>query len=89
VRKTKSKKYFLNFIEEAVMNSHYSDNYIGGRIEIWTDESQYSIEEIRFFTCKQKEFFKFREKWDFKEVDSEQLKEIKKFVKENFFEWIN
>lgn len=89
MRKTKSKKYFLNFIEEAVMNSHYSDNYIGGRIEIWTDESQYSIEEIRFFTCKQKEFFKFREKWDFKEVDSEQLKEIKKFVKENFFEWIN
>jgi len=89
VRKTKSKKHFLNFIEEAVLNPHYSDNYIGGRIEIWTDESQYSIEEIRFFTCKQKEFFRFREKWDFKEVDSEQLKEIKRFVKENFLEWIN
>ncbi|MCD6228350.1 MAG: hypothetical protein J7K17_02600 [Candidatus Omnitrophica bacterium] len=65
MKKKESKKYFLNFIEEAILNPLYSEDYIGGRIEIWTDESEYSVEEIRFFTHQREEFLKFREKWDF------------------------
>jgi hypothetical protein len=79
----KNKKYFFNFIEEAILNPKYSD-YIGGRIEIWDDDHPYSIEEIRFFTKKLNEWRKFRDKWDFKEVNDAQIKKIKNVVKEKY-----
>jgi len=81
----KNKKYFLNFIEEAILNPKYF-GYIAGRIEIWDDQHSYSIKEIRFFTKKLNEWKKFRNKWDFKEVDDAQIGKIKNIVKEKYYD---
>jgi len=81
----KNKKYFLNFIEEVIFNPKYS-GYVAGRIEIWDDKHAYSIEEIRFFAKKSKEWEKFRDKWDFKDVNNLQIKRIKNIVKEKYHE---
>jgi hypothetical protein len=40
-------KYMLSFVEEAIMNPDYQ-HLRGGRIEILSDDSPYSVEEIRF-----------------------------------------
>ena len=81
----KNKKYFLNFIEEAIFNPKYS-GYVAGRIEIWDDKHAYNIEEIRFFTNKSKEWEKFSDKWDFKDVNNLRIKKIKNIVKEKYHE---
>ena len=80
-----SKPYFLSFIEEAVMNPKYGD-YIAGRIEVYKEPGMYDIEEIRFFTNKQDEYFKFRDTWDFEDVSQAELDEIRKTAKEDFYE---
>lgn len=79
----KNKEYFFNFIEEAIFNPKYS-GYVAERIEIWDDQHGYGIEEIRFFTKKSEEWEKFRNKWDFKEVDDAQIEKIKNIVKEKY-----
>lgn len=79
------KKYFINVVEEGIMNKKYF-NFVGGRVEILDDKHPYSIDEIRFFTNKIKEWNKFREEWDFKKVSKKQLEQITKTVKDNFYQ---
>ena len=76
--------YFISFIEEGIFNPKYLE-YVGGRIEVFIDSEQYNIEEIRFFT-KDKGWYEFREKWDFKDITKEELEEIRKIVKEKYYE---
>lgn len=80
------KKYFLNFIEEGIMNTDY-EGYVGGRVEVWVEESEYDIDEIRFFT-KATDWYEFRERWDFKEVTRKKLDELRKIIKEKYYERI-
>lgn len=79
------KLYFLSFIEEFVMNPKYND-YIAGRIEVYdkTSDNVYAVEEIRWFTKKQKEFIKFRENWDFKDINQKSLDWLRVFMEENY-----
>lgn len=70
------KKYFLSFVEEGIFAPGYG-NWAGGRMEIYTDESPYAIDEIRFFTPRTAEWIHFREKYDFEEeINEETLKEV-------------
>jgi hypothetical protein len=80
-----AKKFFLSFVEEAVMNPNY-EGYIGGRVEVFDEPSEdgYAIEEIRFFTNKQSEFYYFRERWDFETVGKKTLNAIRQAIKERF-----
>lgn len=84
------KKHFVSFVEEFVLNPDYSE-YIGGRIEVHSPDSDtgYADEEIRFLTTKQKEFYKFREDWDFKEVNKKEVDRLRKTVKEKYMEDVN
>jgi len=72
-----SKKYFLSFIEEAVLNPDY-EGYVGGRVEISETGEEYAKEEIRFFTNKLSDFWRVRDEWDFKEVTAGQLERLRK-----------
>ncbi len=82
-----TKRYFISFVEEAVMNTDWV-GYIGGRVEVYDEESGscYATEEVRFFTNHLSEFYKFRERWDFKEIGETQLKRLRKEVTKNFYE---
>ncbi len=75
---------FISFIEEAVLNSNYT-GYIAGRIEIDYPDALFPG-EIRFLTKNIEEYGKFRDEWDFKEVTQEELTEIRRIVKEKFYE---
>jgi hypothetical protein len=77
------KKIFISFIEEVVLNPDYA-GYIGGRIEVYSD-GPYADEEIRFFTKRQKEFNRFRRKWDMKKVSRKELREIRGITKVFFY----
>ena len=77
------KPYFVSFIEEGIFNPDYFD-YVGGRVEVWTHWSQYDIDEYRFLTKDQEGFYKFREKYDFKDVSRKTLKKIEKIVGDKF-----
>jgi len=72
-----SKKYFLSFIEEAVMNPDWT-GYVGGRVEVTKAGEDYASEEIRFFTNKLSDFWRVRDEWDFKEVTAGQLERLRK-----------
>ena len=88
------KEYFINFIEEfwmpgtdiagAKVRDDIGDFHTG-RIEVYVEDEQYDIDEIRFFT-KDPDFYKFRNKWDFKDINAKQLEEIRKIVKEKYQE---
>jgi hypothetical protein len=55
--------------------------YVGGRIEVYEmGADKYAIEEIRFFTKKQKAFYRLREKWDFEEVTAKELERLRKKI---------
>ena len=73
----KNKKFFLSFIEEAVLNPDY-EGYVGGRVEISETGEEYAKEEIRFFTNKLSDFWRVRDEWDFKEVTAGQLERLRK-----------
>lgn len=60
-------KYFISFVEEGIRNENYF-GYTAGRAEIWEQESQYDVDEYRFLTKKQS-FYKFRDFWDFRNVN--------------------
>ena len=83
-------KYFVSFVEEFWMpdteifpgiRTKKKIDFIMGRIEIWADDYEYDIEEIRFKTKDEKGFAKFREKWDFKDISAEQLDELERITK--------
>ena len=75
-------RYWLNFTEEFIMNPKY-EGYVAGRIEVHVKSEPYSIDEIRYFTNKP-DFYKFREKWDWKKLSKRKLKKFEKKVKEEF-----
>lgn len=77
------KKYWLNFIEEGIMNP-LANEYIGGRIEVFDYDHEFDIDEIRFFTKKVAEFNKFRNKYELKDVTSDELNNIKQTVAERY-----
>ena len=78
-----TKKYFVSFIEEGILNPDYK-GYVAGRVEVNLEGAVYAVEEIRFLTDKRDEFYRFREKWDFKDVDQEELDEVRTTIKERY-----
>lgn len=84
--------YFVSFVEEfwspgadifgAKVREDIGD-WHNGRIEIRVDDYEYNVEEIRFFT-KDPDFMKFRDKWDFKDITTEELDKLEKIVKNKF-----
>jgi len=80
------KKYFLSFVEEMVLNPNYQ-GYVGGRIEVYVENQEYAVEEIRFFTKKIEKFYRFRKKWDFKVVSLKKLNTIRKTARKRFNEF--
>lgn len=82
-------KYFLSFVEEGIFNErYYSLNYVGGRLEVYSDDSQYAIDEIRFLTNK-KSWYKFRDEWDFKDVTPEELEKIEKIIRSKYYKLLD
>jgi len=74
----KGPMFFLSFVEECVMDPAYSDEFIGGRIEVYEIGSEkYAIEEIRFLTKNQKEYHRLREKWDFEDATAKELERLR------------
>jgi hypothetical protein len=96
----KNKKYSLNFVEEAVLNSDYF-GCVAGRVEVYGGSS-YANGEIRFFfkgynydprntpgqynTPKMRKWSKFREYWDFKNCTDKELKKLETIIKEEWYE---
>ena len=74
-------RFFLSFIEEAVLNPDY-EGYVGGRVEVTKAGEDYASEEIRFFTNKLSDFYRLRDELDFKEVSAAQLQRLKKTLNE-------
>jgi len=77
----KGKTYFLNFVEEYVMDPAYA-GYVGGRIEVYEvgpDDTwnQYAIEEIRFLTKKLSSYHKLRDRYDFEDVTAKGLERLR------------
>lgn len=81
-----SDDYFISFVGEAIFSEEYQ-RCVAGRIEIEKEGHPYAISEYRIFTDKTKEFHEFLEKYDFRWVDTETLKEIKE--KSNYFNTFN
>jgi len=77
--------YFISFIEEGIYNPEYM-GYVGGRVEIWTQWSQYDIDEYRFLTKDTDGYYKFREKYDFKNLSWVGLKLLKYRVNKYYYE---
>ena len=66
------------------MNPDY-EGYIGGRVEVHDNESEYAIEEIRFFTKKTYKFRKFREIWDFEYVNEFMLNRLRRKIEGEYY----
>lgn len=85
-KNTKKIIYFLNFVEEGIFNEDYIKlNYVGGRMEVITDDSPYSIDEIRFLTNKEF-WYQFRDTWDFKKVDEKTLAMVTQIIKTEYYQ---
>jgi len=78
-------KYFISFIEEGIMNPKYYD-YIGGRIEVCLQESNFNIEEIRFFTKDKNGFNHLRELWDWTSIEEDELEDLREIIIDNYQE---
>ncbi len=80
------KTYFISFVEEfwTDIDPKYKD-YVVGRVEVYDDEHDYDIDEIRFLTNK-KSWYKFRDRWDFKDVTEEELESIRKTIESKYLE---
>jgi len=74
-------RFFLSFIEEAVLNPDWA-GYVGGRVEVTKAGEDYASEEIRFFTNKLSDFYRLRDELDFKEVSAAQLQRLKNTLNE-------
>ena len=70
-------RFFLSFIEEAVLNPDWA-GYVGGRVEVTRAGEDYASEEIRFFTNKLSDFYRLRDELDFKEVSAGKLEQLRK-----------
>ena len=78
------KPYYVSFVEEGIFDPKYKD-YSGGRVEVWTQWSEYDIDEYRFFT-DDREFYGFRDKWDLKNLSYFGLRKLKKIIEEKYNE---
>jgi len=70
--------YFLNFVGEFWSTKSKYKNWHIGRIEIFKKGEKWPVEELRFFTPPTEEWMKFREEWDFREIDD--LNKFKKLL---------
>jgi len=84
-RRKRKVEIFISFIEEGIMNPQYH-GYVGGRIEVSKPDDYFATEEIRFFTKNTEEYYKFRERWDMKEITKGELEEIRQTVEEKFYD---
>jgi len=77
----KEPTYFISFVEECVMDPAFFE-YVAGRVEVYEigSDNQYAIEEIRFFTNKQKEYYRLRERYDFEDVTAKGLERLRKAI---------
>jgi hypothetical protein len=77
----KDRTFFLSFVEECVMDPAYFE-YVGGRVEVYEigSDNSYAVEEIRFFTKKQKEYHKLRARYDFEDVTAKGLERWRKKI---------
>lgn len=75
----KGKAFFLSFVEECIMDPVYSDEYVGGRVEVYEigGTSQYAIEEIRFLTKKLSAYHQLRGRWDFEDATVKELEALR------------
>ncbi len=69
----RNKKYFINFVEEFWVGSKIPGHF--GRIEIFEEDNE--VEELRFEIKNEQEYIAFREKWDFRDISENELKELK------------
>jgi len=74
---------YVSFIEEAIMNPDYN-GYIGGRVEVTKPDDTFHSGEIRFFTKRVREFNRFRDAWDMKEVSPNELSMIETEIARRF-----
>ena len=84
------KNIWLSFVEEMMMNPKFRD-YVGGRVEVWNRKSTngWAEREIRFFAPRTDEWYAFRDKWDFRDITPDQLKEIEQIIEDNFnYDWM-
>jgi len=78
--------FFISFVEEMTLNPNPKyKGYIGGRIEIYNQRKQYDINEYRFLTKDIKEFYEFRDKWDFRDINWFQLQRLRRYVEKHFY----
>ncbi len=74
-------------IDAAVVGSLSPGTAVAGRVEVWGD-GPWAIREIRYCTPRRAEFYKFRERWDFKDVTDKELAAVEKRVADEFYEEI-
>lgn len=83
--------YFLSFIEEGYVGVN---DVVFGRVEIYTNlkPEEYAIDELRFVFAdtqeKRKEFYNFREKWDFIDITEKEYEAMKLELNNRFHETI-
>jgi hypothetical protein len=68
-------KMWLDNIEEGAF----------GRMEVYIESEPYAINEIRFFTNK-KDWWKFRDKWECKEVDKKTLDKVINIINNEYYD---
>lgn len=82
------KRYFISFIEEFW--PHQKPGTTMGRVEVYKDDGgAYAVEEIRFGTEKIKEFWRFREKYDFRHYHKKGVDKIRRIIEEKFLPKVN
>jgi len=75
VNSPEDRQWWISFIEEGIGNPDYYE-CVGCRVEIredWMDGRPYPVNELSFLTKKRDEFWKFREDWDSKSLNRQQL----------------
>ena len=82
-------KFLLSFVEMGWAGPKKIDprftNWVTGRMEIFTYESEYNIGEKLFCTPYTDEWRDFQEKYDSEWVDKEELEKVTKTLKEKFY----
>ncbi len=75
---------YISFIEEAVLNPQY-EGYIAGRIEVThPTDIIFPSEEIRFLTSELDDFYGFRDRWDMKTINHEELNLIREIIQHRY-----
>ena len=81
-------KYWLNFVEESWHNQRPK---VMCRIEVYEkpSKSEYASEEIHFCTDRAKDYWRFREKWDWETITKKQLEKVREMAGLLKQEWLN